>query len=1067
MKLNPFRWISDASIRHPWLALLVMLLLTAAMATGLKNLEVDPDVLRDLPDDMPEKVLYDRVGELFPSKEMIFVGLEHPELWSPGTLRQMELLTTAVEDLPVVQQVISPTNATVVVGTDMGMEIRDAAEPFPTSDAEAQDFRDFLTQQPSLSGLVVSEDGAVAAMMIFLEANLQTTEAKAAGQVLEALDTTLASIAAQPDTTALTMYPAGRPVTTWVSSKTIGKETGMLTSSALLLMIVLLGALFVNFRGIFLPIGVVVGATLWTMGAMGWVGLAMTHSTEALPIMLIAIGVADGVHIVQAYMVRVRSMERKAAVIATMDDLRWPVIMTSVTSAAGFLALNTSGVRSIMILGGLTAFGIFVALLFSLSFVPALLVLLPTPRKSREKQANPKASLLQRMLMGWGDWLVRNKALATAGILALVGLSIWGATQVQVETSVNENFPEDNPIRIAGEFFNDHFAGVSNLQVVFEGAPGTVKSPEFLALVAEFQDWAEAQDQVGGSSSIVPMLTSMNRVMHAGDPAYDRLPEATETEQGVDYQLDEEGNEIEVPVTRTVAGAEVVSGYFSLLEMSGKPGDLANFVTDDFGSAKVTVFLKSDRKKDLDRIVADVRGWLDQHQASGAAGAEVEMTGMAVLMLAVNDLITKGQSVSIGVSLLLVFLLTSLQFRSGMLGLCNTLPLFVALFFNFGLMGLFGLDINLMTMGVASMAIGVGVDYGIHFVHRYREEFAREGEPVTALRGTMAEAGVAIFMNALAVAGGFLVLLLASFQGVKTMGLLISLIMAFSALGALTILPLIFTGLRPKAAERLGKKGVVVAVALLALLPAIAHQAFAADGDGRAYMESVLNRSSFEDMQGTSTLTITSASGATKVRSFQMASRDNDEGENDMILYMQEPADMRGNAFLVLGHADVEDERWIYIPALHRANRIVGSGRKGNFMSSDFTYDDIGSPDIDEWIWTLGATVDVEGHACQEVIATPASDKILKDTGLSKVHWFIDSELKTTRKTEFYDRQGALSRRMEVKKIELFGEVPFATDMLMTDLGSGRASRMTMSDLKVDAGVDPAWFTKRALQHGF
>ena len=1066
MKLDPFKWTCDTSIRHPWLALLAMLLLTVAMSTGLKNLEVDPDVLRDLPDDMPEKVLYDRIGELFPSKEMIFVGLEHPDLWSPETLQQVEQLTTAVVDLTVVQQVVSPTNATVVVGTDVGMEIRDAADPFPTTTAEAQAFRDFLTEQDALSGLVVSEDGAVAAMMIFLEANLQTTEAKAAGQVLEALETTLASIAVQPDTTALTMYPAGRPVTTWISSKTIGKETGMLTSSALLLMIVLLGALFVNFRGIFLPIGVVVGATLWTMGGMGWVGLAMTHSTEALPIMLIAIGVADGVHIVQAYMIRVRSMERRAAVIATMDDLRWPVIMTSVTSAAGFLALNTSGVRSIMILGGLTAFGIFVALLFSLSFVPALLVLLPTPKRSRVKQEAPKASVLQRLLMAWGDLLVRHKGVATAGILLLVGLSIWGATKVQVETSVNENFPKDNPIRIAGEFFNDHFAGVSNLQVVFEGEPGTVKDPEFLALVQEFQAWAETQDQVGGSSSIVPMITSMNRVMHAGDPAYDRLPAATETEQGIDYQLDEDGNEIEVPITRTVAGAEVISGYFSLLEMSGKPGDLANFVTDDLGSAKVTVFLQSDRKKDLDRIVAGVRGWLDEHEASGGSGAQVEMTGMAVLMLAVNDLITKGQSISILVSLLLVFILTSVQFRSGSLGLINTLPLFVALFFNFGLMGLFGLDINLMTMGVASMAIGVGVDYGIHFVHRYREDFATHGEPVAALRGTMGEAGVAIFMNALAVAGGFLVLLLASFQGVKTMGLLISLIMAFSALGALTILPLIFTGLRPRAAERLGK-GVIVGLVLLVLLPALAQPVLAADGDGRTFMEGVLNRSSFDDMQGQSTLTITSASGTTKVRTFAMASRDNAEGENDMILYMQEPADMRGNAFLVLGHAESEDERWIYIPALHRANKIVGSGRKGNFMSSDFTYDDIGSPDLDEWTWTLGATSEVDGHACQEVIATPASDKIMKDTGLSKVHWFIDTELKTTRKAEFYDRQGALARRMVVEKIDMFGEVPFATDMLMTDIGSGRTSRMTMSELQVDMGVEDGWFTKRALQNGF
>ena len=1054
------KWLCNASIRHPWLALLIMLLLTVAMSTGLENLEVDPDVLRDLPDDMPEKVLYDRIGEMFPSKEMIFVGLEHEDLWSPAVLRQVQQLTTAAEALPVVQQVVSPTNATVVVGTAEGMEVRDAADPFPENVAEAQQFRDFLAEQDALSGLVVSEDGAVAAMMIFLEANLQVTESQAAGQVLEALDAAVATF--DQGEPAVSLYPAGRPVTSYLSSKTIGKETGMLTSAALLLMIVLLGALFMNFRGIFLPVGVVVGATLWTMGAMGWSGIAMTHSTEALPIMLIAIGVADGVHIVQAYMVRIRTQERKAAVIATMDDLRWPVIMTSVTSAAGFLALNTSGVRSIQILGGLTAFGIGVALLFSLSFVPAVLVLMPTPRRNRVKVDEPTANLLQRLLVGWGALLMRHKVPAVVCVFALVFGAIWGAHQVEVETSVNENFPEDNPIRVAGEFFNGHFAGVTNLQVVFEGEPGTVKDPEFLALVQEFQAWAETQDQVGGSSSIVPMITSMNKVMHAGDASYDRLPAATETEQGIDYQLDEDGQEIEVPITRTVAGAEVIAGYFSMLEMSGKPGDLANFVTDDFGSTKVTVFLKSDRKKDLDRVVSSVRGWLDEHQAH----ADVEMTGMAVLMLAVNDLITHGQTISIGVSLLLVFLLTSAQFGSTVLGACNTLPLFMALFLNFGLMGLFHVDINLMTMGVASMAIGVGVDYGIHFVHRYREDFDRLGEHDAALSSTMSEAGVAIFMNAVAVAVGFLVLLLASFNGVKTMGLLISLIMAFSALGALTILPLIFARVRPRTSGNVARL-VLFALAAFLLLTVMVCPVFAAEGDGRATMEQVLDGNSFQDMQGVATLELTAANGGTKTRRFRMASRDNAEGESDMILYLQEPADMRGNAFLMLGHADAEDERWIYIPALHRANKIVGSGRRGNFMSSDFTYDDIGSPDLDEWTWTLGVTAQVDGHACQEIIATPVSDDILKDTGLSKVHWFVDTALKTTRKAEFYDRQGALARRMEVQKIEMFGEVAFATDMLMTDLGTGHSSRMIMSELQVDTGVQDAWFTKRALQNGF
>ncbi len=1046
------KWLCETSIQRPWTVLLALLLLSFAMSAGISRLEVDPDVLRDLPDDLPAKRLYDRIGELFPSKELIFIGIEHDELWAPATLSRLDRLTRALEEVPAVQQVISPTNATVVMGTELGMEIRAAADPLPSTLEEGLAFRDFLRQQENLAGLVVSEDGQVAALMVFLQAQLEGTESEAAGAVMEILEAERGELAA---------YPAGRPVTTWQSSKTIGKETGMLTSAALLLMILLLGALFLNLRGVFLPVGVVVGATLWTMGGMGWLRLAMTHSTEALPIMLIAIGVADGVHIVQAFMVRVRSAPREQAVRETMDDLRWPVIMTSLTSAVGFLALNTSGVRSIMILGALTAFGIMVALLFSLSFLPALLVLLPTPREAREKQARPRLTRLQRLMVGWGGLLSRHKLPAAAGIMLLVALSVFGATRVQVETSVLENFPAGDPIRQSSDFFNQHFSGVTNLQVVFEGPPGAIKDPAFLQQIERFEEHVQDLEQVGGTASIVPMLRSINQVLHQGDPSWNRLPAAQETERGVDYQLNEDGEEIEVPVLRQVSGQQVLAGYFSLLEMSGKPGDLANLVTDDYGSAKVTLFLKSDRKHDLDRVVSEVRGYVDRE----LAGVDVELTGMAVLMLAVNDLITRGQSVSILVSLLLVFLLTSAQFRSATLGLCNVVPLFVALFFNFGLMGLAGLDINLMTMGVASMAIGVGVDYGIHFVHRYRSALAATGEPGRALDETMAESGVAILMNMLAVAGGFLTLLLASFKGVMTMGLLISLIMAFSALGALTILPLIFVGLRPRA---LGKGGSVATLLLAALLlPVLTGEAQAEEGDGRAYMEQVLDRSSFQDMVGQASLTLTSANGGSKQRSFKLASRKNDEGESDMILFMESPADMRGNAFLQLGHAGSDDERYVYVPALHRATKIVGAGRKGSFMSSDFTYDDIGSPELDEWIWTLGEQLQLGEHACQQVIATPASDRIQRDTGLSRVVWTIDQALKTTRQAEFYDKRGVLTRRMEVQRIELFGEVPFATDMLMTDLGSEHSSRMTMEELVVDQGADPSWFTKRALQNGF
>ncbi len=1055
------KWLTDLSIEHPWATLAVLLVLTVGAGAGLRNMESDPDVLRDLPENMPARQLYDRIGEMFPSKEMLFIGIESEALWTPEGLRQVEALTRAIEDVDVVQQVISPTNATVVVGSDVGMEIRDAADPFPETPEEAAGLRDFLVNQEQTAGTVVSEDGRVAAIMVFLQAQLATTESKAAGKVVEAME------AHKGD---LTLYPAGRPMVTYFSSLKIGKETGMLTSAALLLMVALLGLLFFNGRGIGLPIGVVVASTLWTMGGMGWLGIAMTHSLEALPIMLIAIGVADGVHIVQAYMARARQTEdRKEAARLTMDDLRRPVVMTSITTGVGFLALNTSGARSIMLLGLLTCFGVMVAMLFSLTFVPAVLALLPVPKRARKAEIQERGFALQRLMIGWGRLLTRRKGLATAAIVAFIALCGVGATQVEVETSVLENFKPDDPIRVSSEFFNEHFAGVTNLQVVFEGGGAdALKDPEFLARIEQFEIYARTVNGVGGSTSILPMLRSMNQVLHAGDEAYDRLPGVTQTETGFRYELDEEGNTVAVPVTFESDGKALLADYFFQLENGGKPGDLANFVTDDYADAKVTLFLTSDSKKDMDRVVGDLRAYMEQH----LTGTEVEMTGMAVLMLAVNDLITRGQGLSILVSLALVLLVTSIMFRSPVLGLCNVVPLFGALFFNFGVMGLLGLDLNLMTMGVSSMAIGVGVDFAIHFVHRYRVSFAEHGEVGEALRHTMGEAGVAILMNMVAVAGGFLTLLLASFKGVMAMGLLISLIMAFSAVGALTILPLIFTGLRPKAVESYRLPAAATGLLLLlagalALVPA--PRARGAEGDAAEFMQGVLGRNAFDDMRGKATLTLTSPNGGTKVRVFHMISRRNDEGETDMAMTMVEPADMRGNGFMMLGHAGRDDDRYIYVPSIMRVNRIVGSGRKGAFMSSEFSIDDIGMPDLEEWTWTFSGDATIDGHACKVVVATPVSDKVAKATGYSKVIWTVDVALKTSRKAEYFDKQGVEFKEMVVQEIQDFGGVPFGTDMLMTNLGTDRTSRMKLEDLVIDQGVDPTLFQspERTLQMGF
>ena len=175
---------------------------------------------------------------------------------------------------------------------------------------------------------------------------------------------------------------------------------------------------------------------------------------------------------------------------------------------------------------------------------------------------------------------------------------------------------------------------------------------------------------------------------------------------------------------------------------------------------------------------------------------------MSVLLLAITDRLVSGQSLSIGVSMLLVFLLTALMFRSFTLGFFNALPLIGTIVINFGIMGLANLYLNEITISVSSVAIGVGVDYGIHFVHRVRHKLATTDSYEDAIRAAFRDSGVAIWFNAITVALGFATLMAASFRGIIVMGFLLSLTMLASAFCALTVLPVLFAIFKPRTLKK-------------------------------------------------------------------------------------------------------------------------------------------------------------------------------------------------------------------------------------------------------------------------
>ncbi len=772
-----------------------LLVLTAVMGYGMRFLGADTDVTKDLPSRIEAKRLYDRIEEMFPAKELVIVGIEDPGLFTVDGVTRLDRLTRRFEGLDEIQSVMGPTNARIIEAVEGGMEVRPAADPLPTTEAEVQAFKDKLFDQPMLRGTVVSEDGSAVAMLLFIRAGVR--EADAAERVLE--------IANDPSRNeGFTVYVAGRAAATYWSKVMMGRDMGMLSSAALVIVILLLLASFRSGRGVGLPLAVVVSSVVWTLGLMGYIGRPITHSTEVLPILLIAIGVADGIHILKGYYARARGGGDPRTVVAdTMADLNRPVILTSITTACGFMALNTSGIDSIMTLGFFTAFGVMVAMVFSLMFIPAVLTLLPLPRARGSAAEAGKGEqgrfvALERVAERYGNFLVRRKRAVGIGVLLVIALAAVGATLVPVEMSTISNFPPDHPLRKATEVINRHFGGTTSLVVVVEGGePDAIKDPDVLAKMDGLEQHLKADPHVGAVQSITGFIKQMHRVMHGDRPEAYRLPRRTEMETGIDY-VEVDGREVEKEVTFEVDGKSLVAQYLALYEMSGKPDDFANLVTYDYDTAKMTVFIDSDRATVLNRIVREARAYM----AANFGDLKAELTGMAELLRAVNEMVIRGQGWSILSSLLLVWVVTSLMFRSPVLGLFSTLPLFFSLFLNFGIMGLGGIALNVMTMATSSVAVGVGIDYAIHFVHRYQHERLAGLPFETAVPATMRASGVAIILNALTVAAGFFALVFSEFRGVAEMGFLIALTMITSAFAALTILPVLFVTFKPAAFTR-------------------------------------------------------------------------------------------------------------------------------------------------------------------------------------------------------------------------------------------------------------------------
>lgn len=688
--------------------------------------------------------------------------------------------------------------------------------------------------------------------------------AKTAGWKAKAIDTPVTGY--ERVTAALESLPKYADGKTYVSgSKAVSSIVGRLLIQDLALLfpiVVLIIAviLFISFRtlrGVLLPLGNVVLSVVWAMGLMGHLGQAITMATMILPIILIAVGTAYTIHVINRFYEDLAThADKRDAIEATVGNVAVPVFLAGITTVIGFGSLATSSLLPMRMFGVLSALGIFFALVLSLTFTPALMALLPAP-KPRTVTAHQTSRLAE--FLGVVGRFVANRArtvvAAAAVVLALFAVFV---PRVGFETNTINSFKEGSEIRQASEYLNENFTGITVMTVIVrtdqEGAildPAVLKAMDGLqarleslrlykgiVVAPEDKRWKDGKAVVGGSQSIVTFVKGINKALNADDPAFDKVPDEftpvpvgterytlkngileerdSETKEllaaykrgdfktadgtasivlnGTERRIDTEtGSAVDLIPGRDYAG-QLVFQY----ENSGKPENIEGFIDNPRQTARMNVFIKTASSTLIGQIQAFAR---ENIAANFPKGSRADITGLSNLTLAIMRLLVDSQISSVISSLIVVFLFVSLLSRSLIEGFFSIVPLSASLIINFGIMGLFGIPIDISTATIASIGIGIGIDYTLHFMERLKAMVVSM-DLKRAIEATMRTTGKGIFFNALAVAGGFSALLFSQLKGNFFMGLLMSLIMLTSSFFAVTLLPSLLMLFNPKFLQR-------------------------------------------------------------------------------------------------------------------------------------------------------------------------------------------------------------------------------------------------------------------------
>jgi predicted RND superfamily exporter protein len=748
-------------VQRPWLVLLLGLVLIAGASFGGKNLYFRGDYKVFFEEANPQRIAFEEMQAIFNKNETanIIVAPDSGDVFNQRTLTLIKEMTDEAWQTPLSTRVDSIANFQHTWAEEDDLIVEDLILELDLINQEViEKARRVGLSEPNLVNRMVSDKGHVA--VIAVTVNLPDDNKVEPGQMTR--DQGVEAVAQYTVELAETFkqrYPDHNFYHTGMVFMNNAFATESKNDFSTLVPIMFLGIILVlwillrSFNATFATLIVIVTSIAATMGLAGWMGFFLSTATVNVPTLVMTLAVADCVHVVSSMLFGLREGKSKSeAIVQSMELNLMPILITSVTTSVGFLTLNFANVPVLADLGNLTAIGVIIAFILSVTLLPALLIILPIKVAENKERKN---DWIERL----GEWVITNHRRILPFTLVFVVGAIAASFLNQVNDVATAYFDDSTYFRQSTNFQQDNISGMATIDfALYTSKESGLNDPQVINTIGRFSDWLRVQNEVDHVATISDTFLRLNKNMHGDDQAY--------------YVLPKEQN--------------LAAQYLLLYEMSLPYGlDLNNQINIDKSATRITVTLHNLGSKEFTEFEQRARDWM-----TDAAPNILLTAGSPTLMFAhIGEMNMQSMLRGTVVALLLISGLLVFALRSCSMGAISLIPNLMPAAIGFGIWGLYSGEINLGLSIVLSMAMGIIVDDTVHFLSKYRHARVNGQNAEDAVRYAFASVGRALWITTLVLSIGFAVLAMSSFALNSDMGLLTLIIIVVALVVDFIFLP--------------------------------------------------------------------------------------------------------------------------------------------------------------------------------------------------------------------------------------------------------------------------------------